>query len=53
MKMIRKKVIIGLWGAVVALMVTCFTLLVMIFNGWIGYMPDLYQLNNPVNKFAS
>ena len=53
MKMIRKKVIIGLWGAVVALMVTCFTLLVMIFKGWIGYMPDLYQLNNPVNKFAS
>ena len=30
MKMIRKKVIIGLWGTVVALMVTCFTLLVMI-----------------------
>lgn len=53
MKKIRKKTIIGLWGFVAAMLVTAFTLVVMIFNGRIGYMPDLNQLNNPVNKFAS
>ena len=53
MKNIRKKTMIGLWVGLVAMIVTAFTLLIMIFNGWIGYMPDLYQLNNPVNKFAS
>ena len=24
-----------------------------IFNGYIGYMPNIEQLQNPVNKFAS
>ena len=24
-----------------------------IWQGWIGYMPNLYQLENPVNKYAS
>ena len=32
----------------------CFVLVMgMIGMGWIGYMPDMEELNNPVDKFAS
>ena len=28
-------------------------IIISIFNGYIGYMPNIEQLQNPVNKFAS
>jgi len=53
MKNIRKKTFITLWLVLILLVGSAATLLVMIFNGSIGYMPNLGQLENPVNKFAS
>ena len=49
----RKKFILALWILLflsIALITLAFT---AIFKGWVGYMPNLYQLENPVNKFAS
>lgn len=53
MKKIRKKAFIVLWTLLVAGIITVFVLFYMIFKGSIGYMPELSQLENPVNKFAS
>lgn len=53
MKNIRKKTIVGLWCFLGAIIVAGYVFLISIFNGWMGYMPDLEQLSNPVNKFAS
>ena len=30
-----------------------FIIFLAIYMGWIGYMPPIEQLQNPVNKFAS
>lgn len=49
----KKKIIIFLWGTlgtVVVLAVLAFT---AIAQGWIGYMPPVEELENPVNKYAS
>ena len=49
----RKKIIIALWllfALVVGAVAWAFW---AIGEGRIGYMPNLYQLENPVNKFAS
>lgn len=53
MKNIRKKFIVGAWGLVLALVITAGVLLTLIFNGSLGYMPNISALENPVNKFAS
>lgn len=53
MKNIRKKSIISLWTLLTVGLVSGFVLLILIFNGAIGYMPNINQLENPVNKFAS
>ena len=49
----RKKVIIGLWCVLFLLLSVIAIAFWAIFEGYIGYMPNLYQLENPVNKFAS
>lgn len=49
----RKKIIIGLWSALFLLLFGVAVAFWAIAKGWIGYMPDLQQLENPVNKFAS
>ena len=49
----RKKFMRTIWGlflGAIALVMITFTL---ISNGVIGYMPDLQQLENPVDKYAS
>lgn len=53
MKNIRKKFVITLWGLLLSVVIAVIVVFVMIFNGKIGYMPELNQLENPVNKFAS
>src|SRR5574344_2257289 len=48
-----KKFVHILWG----LLFLCILLMVIAFaaiaKGWIGYMPAINELQNPVNKFAS
>lgn len=53
MKKIRKKAIIVVWSILIVVIISIYTVMGMIFNGKIGYMPDINQLGNPVNKFAS
>lgn len=53
MKNIRKKFVITIWGLVVAGLITVIVCFALIFNGSIGYMPNISALENPVNKFAS
>lgn len=49
----RKAFIHFLWGVLVAII--CFSLIAFtaIWNGWIGYMPPIDELQNPINRFAS
>ena len=49
----RKKLIIILWIVLFLLMAGACGAFWAIAKGYIGYMPDLQQLENPVNKFAS
>ena len=53
MKNIRKKIFVTLWILFAAVVIFFAVLLTLIFKGVIGYLPDLDQLQNPVNKFAS
>lgn len=49
----RKTFVRILWGvlcSVVVVMVLCFT---AIWFGWIGYMPDIEDLQNPISRYAS
>ncbi len=49
----RKKIVIVLWLLLLAGVVAAAWAFWAIAEGRIGYMPNLYQLENPVNKFAS
>lgn len=49
----KNKIIAWLWVAFVAIGLVIAGLFVAIYMGWIGYMPAIEQLQNPVNKFAS
>ena len=49
----RKKIILCLWILLFLLLAGIATAFLAIAKGWIGYMPDLHQLENPVNKYAS
>ncbi|MCR4995428.1 MAG: transglycosylase domain-containing protein [Bacteroidales bacterium] len=49
----KKKIMIALWCLLLLFIVGGASAFWAISKGWIGYMPDLQQLKNPVNKFAS
>ncbi len=49
----RKKIFIGLWTLMFIAVLGVAGAFWAIAKGYIGYMPDLQQLQNPVNKFAS
>ena len=49
----RKKFFTILWTVLLAGILTVVAAFWAIATGRIGYMPDLSQLQNPVNKFAS
>lgn len=48
-----KKIIIALWTLMAAGLVAVVVAFVAIWNGWIGYMPPVENLENPINKFAT
>ena len=49
----RKKVFRFLWVCYILGILAVGIIFVCIFTGAIGYMPDIKQLQNPVNKFAT
>ncbi len=48
-----RKILKVMWIAFVCLIGTIGVLFIMIYNGLIGYMPDVEELKNPKDKFAS
>ena len=48
-----KKFLVALWVAIGVGMLSVTLLFVAIANGWIGYLPDTSELENPNYKFAS
>lgn len=53
MKKIRKKIVISLWIVLLTVLGTLAALFFGVTNGYIGDMPDLAALQNPVNRYAS
>ena len=49
----RKKFVHFLWKALAAVMVLVLAIFVFIWNGWIGYMPDMEDLQNPIDRYAT
>ena len=49
----RKTFIHFLWGSLLLVFVLCGVAFTAIWNGWIGYMPPVEDLQNPINRFAT
>lgn len=49
----RKKFVITLWVLLIAVVVLAGSAFTAIWFGWIGYMPDLEDLQNPISRYAS
>lgn len=48
-----KKVIVGLWILALLIIVGVFSALFAISRGWLGELPPISDLQNPINKYAS
>lgn len=48
-----RRIIRALWAIFIAAVAGVVLLLLLIYNGVIGYMPDIESLKNPTDKFAS
>ena len=51
--MMRKKFIYTLWVVLVLGIIATAITFTAIWNGWIGYMPDMEAMQNPIDKYAS
>ena len=49
----RRAFVHFLWGALITIVSFLFVFFIAVWNGWIGYMPDMEELSNPLDKFAS
>ena len=49
----RRKFIHFLWRLLAATVVIILLIFIMIWNGWIGYMPPIEDLQNPINRSAT
>ena len=49
----RKRVFLYIWTIYILLVAAAGGIFYCIFNGYIGYMPEIEELENPVNKYAS
>lgn len=49
----RKKFIIVLWSMLALAVLSGFGIFIAIWNGKIGYMPDIEDLQNPISRFAT
>ena len=53
MKVWHKRIIFAIWGGLVAFICVAFCVFFAISKGFIGYMPPVEQLENPIDKYAS
>ncbi len=49
----RRKLVITLWSILASAVAFVAVVVFLIWNGLIGYMPDMTELQNPVDRFAS
>ena len=49
----RKALVHFLWGALFTIILLTAGIFTAIWNGWIGYMPPIEDLQNPINRFAT
>jgi penicillin-binding protein 1A len=49
----RKKFIYTLWGIIGGVVTFIVLMVVLIWNGIIGYMPDMEDLQNPIDRYAT
>ena len=49
----RKKLLIAMWSGLIVITLAIGVIFFAISKGWIGYMPPVEELENPINKFAS
>ena len=49
----RKALVHFLWGALFTIFLLTAGIFTAIWNGWIGYMPPIEDLQNPINRFAT
>lgn len=49
----RKRLILTLWSLLLAMLLGMAGIFAAIHAGWIGYMPDLEDIQNPINRYAS
>ena len=49
----RKAFIKFLWGALISVFALIVIAFIAIWNGWVGYMPDMEDLQNPISRSAS
>ena len=49
----RRHFVHFLWGFLTVLLGFIAVFFISVWNGWIGYMPDMDELSNPIDKFAS
>lgn len=49
----RKAFIKFLWSLLLGVIMLVVIAFIAIWNGWIGYMPDMTDLQNPISRFAS
>ena len=52
-KNMRKAFVHFLWGTLVLAFTVSVLAFTAIWNGWIGYMPPIEDLQNPINRFAT
>lgn len=48
-----RRIVVGMWVAFLTLGLTVFVILLLIYNGVIGYMPPIEELEDPHDSFAS
>lgn len=49
----RRKFVHALWTILVTGIIFFVVIVVAIWNGWIGYMPPVEELQNPIDKYAT
>ncbi len=49
----RRKFVQILWGILIGVILVTIGGTIGIWNGWVGYMPDLEDLQNPISRYSS
>ena len=52
-KPMRIKFVHFLWGTLISILAFVAVFFIAVWFGWIGYMPDMDDLSNPIDKYAS